>query len=92
MPMANATATSLIAVVAFGLTTATSYAISGGVDWQLAALLLAGGVAGAALGVRAAGWMKPRQRSLEAGFATLVAAVGASITWQGLPDLARLLD
>lgn len=92
MPMANATATSLIAVVAFGLTTATSYAISGGVDWQLATLLLAGGVAGAVLGVRVAGWMKPRQRSLEAGFATLVAAVGASITWQGLPDLARLLD
>ena len=37
MPMVNAIGSSLVAVTAFGLTTATSYAISGLIDWLLAA-------------------------------------------------------
>ncbi|WP_226631795.1 sulfite exporter TauE/SafE family protein [Novosphingobium profundi] len=46
MPMINAVGTSLVAVTAFGLTTAANYAISGLVDWLLAAVLIAGGVLG----------------------------------------------
>src|SRR3546814_7887553 len=51
MPFAYAVGTSLVVVTALGLTTATSYALSGHVDWLLTALLIAGGVGGAALGI-----------------------------------------
>lgn len=46
MPMINAVGTSLVAVTAFGLTTAFNYALSGLVDWLLAAVFIAGGVLG----------------------------------------------
>ncbi|QDK32117.1 sulfite exporter TauE/SafE family protein [Sphingomonas sp. IC081] len=46
MPMINAVGTSLVAVTAFGLTTAFNYALSGLVDWTLAAVFIAGGVLG----------------------------------------------
>lgn len=46
MPMINAVGTSLVAVTAFGLTTAANYAASGLVDWTLALTLILGGVLG----------------------------------------------
>jgi len=46
MPMINAVGTSLVAVTAFGLTTAFNYALSGLVDWPLAAVFIVGGVLG----------------------------------------------
>ncbi|WP_395336640.1 sulfite exporter TauE/SafE family protein [Novosphingobium sp. BL-8H] len=46
MPMINAVGTSLVAVTAFGLTTAFNYALSGLVDWPLAAVFIAGGLLG----------------------------------------------
>lgn len=46
MPMINAVGTSLVAVTAFGLTTALNYAWSGLVDWPLAAVFIIGGIAG----------------------------------------------
>ena len=46
MPMINAVGTSLVAVTAFGLTTALNYALSGLVDWPLAGVFIAGGIAG----------------------------------------------
>ncbi|MGE4480197.1 sulfite exporter TauE/SafE family protein [Acidocella sp.] len=59
MPMLNAVGTSLVAVTAFGLTTALNYAFSGMVDWGLAAMLIGGGfigsIAGAATARRLAG-------------------------------------
>ena len=54
MPMINAVGTSLVAVTAFGLTTALNYAFSGLVDWQLAALFISGGILGSLAGTRAA--------------------------------------
>ena len=54
MPMLNAVGTSLVAVTAFGLTTALNYAFSGLVDWQLAAVFIAGGIVGGMAGTRAA--------------------------------------
>ena len=41
MPLINAIGSSLVAVSAFGLTTAASYAWSGLVDWPLAGLFIA---------------------------------------------------
>lgn len=54
MPMINAVGTSLVAVTAFGLTTALNYAFSGLVDWLLAALFIGGGIMGSFAGAKAA--------------------------------------
>ncbi|MEZ0497059.1 sulfite exporter TauE/SafE family protein [Sphingomonas sp. IW22] len=54
MPIINAVGTSLVAVTAFGLTTALNYAFSGLVDWVLAGVFIAGGIAGGFLGTIAA--------------------------------------
>ncbi len=52
MPIMNAVSSSLVAVTAFGLTTAASYAWSGLVSWALAGLFVAGGIAGGLIGTR----------------------------------------
>jgi uncharacterized membrane protein YfcA len=54
MPMLQAIGTSLVAVTAFGLTTAGTYAAAGLVDWPLAGLFILGGLLGSILGGRAA--------------------------------------
>src|SRR3546814_1588186 len=54
MPMINAVGTSLVAVTAFGLTTALNYAFSGLVDWLLATVFIIGGFAGGFAGAAAA--------------------------------------
>ena len=84
MPMRHAIGTSLVAVAALGLTTAASYALTGLVDWPLVALLVAGGVAGAGLGILAGQRLTAKRRLLEVGFALLVAAVGVYVAAQGL--------
>lgn len=50
MPIVNAVGTSLVAVFAFGLTTALSYAFSGLVSWSLAAVFIVGGIGGGQVG------------------------------------------
>src|SRR2546421_8666281 len=78
MPIMNAVSSSLVAVTAFGLTTAASYAWSGLVSWALAGLVVAGG---AARGGGAAP-VAPRPRPGAAGrpnlFSPGVLYVGAS--------------
>src|SRR3954470_820097 len=54
MSIMNAVSSSLVAVTAFALTTAASYAWSGLVSWGLAALIVAGGIAGRLAGTRSA--------------------------------------
>ena len=44
----------LVAVTAFGLTTAANYAFSGLVDWTLAGVFIAGGALGSLAGTKAA--------------------------------------
>lgn len=51
MPLRNAVGSSLVVVAALGMTTAASYALSGLVDWTLSGLLIAGGGAGAVVGI-----------------------------------------
>src|SRR6185369_14294933 len=50
MPLLSAIGSSLVAVTAFGITTAASYALSGFVDWRLVAFFIGGGIAGGLLG------------------------------------------
>ena len=75
MPILNAISSSLVAVMAFGLTTATNYAVSGLVDWPLASLCIVGGIAGSVAGTMAAQRLSTRKGALNTGFAVLVFAV-----------------
>jgi uncharacterized membrane protein YfcA len=82
MPMINAVGSSLIAIAALGAATAANYAISGLVDWLLAASLLAGGVVGGFAGVAVARRLAARRRVLTVTFAVAVAAAGVAVSVQ----------
>lgn len=88
MPMIMAIGTSLVAVAAFGVTTAVSYALSGLVDWHVAALFIGGGVAGGIAGTWLAQRLSTRKAMLTRVFAGVVALVGAYVVWRGLAALA----
>jgi uncharacterized membrane protein YfcA len=75
MPMLYAIGSSLVAVTAFGLTTAGNYAWSGLVDWTLAALFVGGGVLGGLVGARAAKYLSHRKGALNTIFAALIVLV-----------------
>ncbi|WP_164523229.1 TSUP family transporter [Sphingomonas koreensis] len=68
---------------AWPVTTATSYALSGLVAWDIAGLLLLGGVGGAALGIRLGKRMAARKGLLKRIFAVLVIAVGLYLAVSG---------
>ncbi len=75
MPISNAVASSLVAVTAFGLTTAANYALSGLVDWRIAILFLAGAVFGGLLGARLSRHLSARRGALTKVFVALIFAV-----------------
>lgn len=82
MPMINAVGSSLVAVTAFGLTTAANYAFSGLVDWVLAGVFIIGGVLGCILGARLAKHLSGTQGRLTIVFAGLIFAVAAYMLWK----------
>jgi uncharacterized membrane protein YfcA len=90
MALQNAIGTSLFAVAAFGAATAASYAVSGLVDWRIAFLVIAGGVAGTLLGTRVNVHLAGHKRALAGTFASVVIAVGLYIVVSGLLKLAPL--
>jgi uncharacterized membrane protein YfcA len=75
MPIMNAVSSSLVAVTAFGLTTAASYAYSGLISWGLAGLFIAGGIAGGLIGTRSAQLLSARRGALNIVFAAVIIAV-----------------
>jgi uncharacterized membrane protein YfcA len=75
MPILSAIGSSLVAVTAFGLTTAVSYAFSGLVDWPLTAVFVGGGVLGGLAGTRVAHRLSARKGVLNMAFAGLIVAV-----------------
>jgi uncharacterized membrane protein YfcA len=75
MPMLMAVGSSLVAVTAFGLTTALSYAVSGYVDWPLALIFVAGGVVGGSVGTLLACRAAKKKGALTMAFAGLIFAV-----------------
>jgi len=75
MPIMNAVSSSLVAVTAFGLTTAASYAWSGLISWGLAGLFVAGGIAGGLIGTRGARMLSSRRGALNVVFAGVIIAV-----------------
>ena len=84
MPMLQAIGTSLVAVTAFGLTTAGTYAAAGLVDWPLAALFVGGGVLGSLFGGRAARHLAQRRGALTRVFAGLIILVAAYVLARSL--------
>ena len=82
MPMINAVGSSLVAVSAFGMTTAANYALSGLVDWALAGAFIVGGLAGSFLGARAAKALSGTKGHLTTIFAALIFVVAAYMLWQ----------
>ena len=81
MPMINAIGSSLVAVTAFGLTTAANYALSGLVDWPLALAFIAGGVLGSFAGARLAKRLAGADH-LTTIFAALIFLVAAYMLWK----------
>lgn len=82
MPILNAVGTSLVAVAAFGVSTALSYMMSGYIDWNLAALFIIGGVAGSYLGMKAACRMAGARGALTTVFAGVIFIVAAYMLWK----------
>ena len=75
MPIIKAIGTSLVAVAAFGFTTALNYTFSGLVDWPLAATFLLGGALGGLAGARVGKALSSDNDLLTTIFANLIFAV-----------------
>jgi uncharacterized membrane protein YfcA len=87
MPLLNAVGSSLLSVASFGLTTAGNYALSGLVDWQVAAFLLLGGIVGGIAGVRVSRHLASKRPALSYAFAAIVVVVGVYVVWRGIGSL-----
>lgn len=77
MPLLNAVGTSLVAVTAFGITTALNYAFSGLVDWPLAFAFILGGAAGSIAGAMAIKRLADRRGAISVLLATVIFTVAA---------------
>lgn len=87
MPILFAIGSSLVAVTAFGLTTSLNYALSGYVDWALAAIFVTGGIPGGLGGGAAAQHLSSRSGSLNALFACLIFVVALYMLYRGFGQL-----
>jgi uncharacterized membrane protein YfcA len=77
LPILNAIGSSLFAVGTFGLTTAMNYALSGFVDWHIAAEFILGGAIGGVFGTRSAVHLSTKKRALTRLFACVIFTVAA---------------
>lgn len=84
MPILFAVGSSLVAVTAFGLTTALSYAASGLVAWKIAAVFIAGGALGGLAGSRAATRLAARKGALNATLAGVIAIVAFYMLYRAI--------
>lgn len=87
MPILMAVGTSLVAVAAFGLTTAANYAFSGLVDWPLALVFILGGVVGSVGGTRLAERIGGKSGRLTVVFAALIFLVAFYMLWRSAAAL-----
>ena len=84
MPLIAAVGSSLVSVMAFGLTTAVNYSLSGFIDWRLVMLFVAGGFAGSLFGGQLATRLAPQKQTLSLVFAAIVATVGFYVALRGV--------
>jgi uncharacterized protein len=90
MPILYAVGSSLVAVTAFGLTTALNYAYSGLIDWGLAAVFILGGILGGLLGARMAAVLSKRKGMLNSIFAGLIFVVALYMLYRSASALGFL--
>ena len=88
MPIINAIGSSLVAVAAFGLTTAFNYALSDLVDWPLAFVFIVGGALGGVFGAKLAKRLSGTTGRLTTIFAVLIFAVAAYMLWKSAAAFA----
>ena len=88
MPILRAVGTSLVAVAAFGLTTAINYSLSGFVIWPLAAVFVLGGILGSTAGTRASRHLAATKGTLNVVFATFVLLVAFYMLYQSWTAMA----
>ena len=87
MPIIFAIGSSLVAVTAFGLTTALNYALSGYVDWVLAAVFIGGGVVGGLIGGMLAKRLSARKGTLNTLFAGLIFVVASYMIYRSIGQM-----
>jgi uncharacterized membrane protein YfcA len=75
MSIMSAISSSLVAVTAFGLTTASSYAWSGLISWKLAGVFIVGGLVGGLAGTGSARFLSLRRGALNTVFASIIILV-----------------
>lgn len=83
MDLPEATSASLVAVTAFGIASASSYAWSGLIDWPVAGLLIAGGAVGAVVGAKANARLARQKGALAGIFAWFVMGAGVYVGVRG---------
>ena len=84
MPILNAVGSSLVAVTAFGMTTAINYSVSGLVNWTLAGIFIGGGIVGGIAGVAAAKVLASRRGALNVVFAIVIFCVALYMLYESL--------
>lgn len=84
MPMINAVGSSLLSVGAFGLATAINYAVSGLVDWMLAAEFVGGGIVGGVFGMILSTRLSVYKGLLNRMFAVLIFAVAGYVLYRSI--------
>ncbi|MBX9643735.1 MAG: sulfite exporter TauE/SafE family protein [Novosphingobium sp.] len=87
MTIYRAIGTSLVAVTAFGLTTALNYAASGMLDWGLAGSFIAGGMLGSLGGTAVSRRLSASKGRLNSVFAVMIVMVAVYMlvrSWQAL--------
>lgn len=78
----EAVGSSLVAVGTFGLATALNYAVSGMVDWAVAAEFIGGGILGGVLGMLLATRLSAQKDMLNRIFAALIFVVAAYVLYR----------
>ncbi|WP_291367359.1 sulfite exporter TauE/SafE family protein [Acetobacter sp. UBA5411] len=87
MPIINAVSTSLVAVAAFGFSTALSYLLSGYIDWGLAIFFILGGIIGTYSGSYCARVLCKKGDQLTTIFSSIIFVVAAYMIWRGFQTL-----
>ena len=89
MATINAVGSSLVSVGAFGLTTATTYAMAGLVDWHVAIIFVLGGIAGGLAGVKLSVLLSEKRGLLSRCFAVAVVLVAVFVLWKSSVGILR---
>ena len=84
MPIANAIATSLVAITIFGVATSANYAWSGHVEWNIATNFIAGGIVGGIVGTMLQSRLVNQKGLLNSIFASFVVAIGCFVIFKGV--------